>query len=456
MAYPMKLLPETNVLGSNDFERQTILLNASASNSQTKYRAGDKVIFQIPAYRASFIDWARTFLQMKVRTSLNQVRVCDGLPVFKRMVVSFGGVVIEDVSQYATLEKIHKLVHETKADQEGKYMYGDFGFASIGSNEATAGVGQIQTNAIVSTMQSSVNGTGEVYMKKLISGVLGQDGYYFPIHRLNGGSMLQIELELANDLDACCHTAVAGSTTVGAAPSTADYWYELSEIKMQLEILKVSDEYFKKFNEVANSKELVLPITTFKHHIATFGKDQTDAVVYINSNSKNLKRVYTTFQDALTASTEEHFKPSFKCGAGDSARLKRYQYRYMNKNFPTSGPVETGDGLQTVLANAVTNSRDTMTKDLPLMCSYNRFLDYKPLFQTHPVIIQNFSYDSTLVSGLNINAASTPLILEVSFDASGGSGNRNVISFTENSMDLVLDQSGNASIVQKRPAMSTE
>ena len=465
MAYPMKLLPESAVMGADNFTRQTIMLNPSAGNSQTKYRGGDKIVFQIPAYKASFIDWSRSFLQFAADTASNQIRLCDGLPVVRRMVVSFGGVVIEDVSNYDTLEKVWKMTATKVGDALNGYLYGDFSQSSplvvdATGAPATALTAAQKISSIIATEQSTASGTGEVYFKKLISGVLTED-YMFPVHRLNGGSMLNIELELASAYQCCAHTAAYGAATVAAAPAAADYWYELSQVRFQLELLRVSDEYFRKFNDAANSKELVLPITTFKSHVATFDKSQDNAVINIHSNSKDLKRVYVTMQDAQgTTSTQEAWKPKFAGGRGDDTRLAGYQFRYMNRNFPSSGPIVCGDNLQAALANALTNTKGSlMNEDLPLMCAFDRTSDNerKSIFQFNPIIVQNFSYDDDLVSGLNVNAASTPVICELQFAITGSpSGSRNVVSFTENSASLVLDENGNASIVQKRPAGLTE
>ena len=64
------------------------------------------------------------------------------------------------------------------------------------------------------------------------------------------------------------------------------------------------------------------------------------------------------------------------------------------------------------------------------------------------VIVQDFTYsDDDIVNGLNINASGSPLILELKFAAMPSA--TIVETFTESTMDLVLDQHGNASIVSK-------
>ena len=134
-------------------------------------------------------------------------------------------------------------------------------------------------------------------------------------------------------------------------------------------------------------------------------------------------------------------QPVFLKGAVNDAanQLLRYQYKYMSRNFPEN-PVEGRVGDQTILyMNYLTNTHDNMTHHLPAIAS---------IYARNLVLAQDFTYsEDDMVNGLNINASGSPLILEMKFSGAGVA--TNVETFTESTMDLVLDQHGNASIVQK-------
>ena len=73
------------------------------------------------------------------------------------------------------------------------------------------------------------------------------------------------------------------------------------------------------------------------------------------------------------------------------------------------------------------------------------------VYHDNLILAQDFTYsDDDIINGLNVNASGSPLILELKFNnfASTPSGNTNIETFSESSLDLVLDQYGNASIVQ--------
>jgi hypothetical protein len=412
MAIPRKLLAPNVPLGDDSFEKRVVDLYAASANSQTKYSSGDRLLFQIPNYQRSFLDMSKSFLKfdLKVTTNAGAVRVQDGLPIFERMQVRVGAKSIEDIDSYYTLEKIMNNLTKTTADKElmGD-MYGDH-------SDEDATVGTLQTNT-------------NTYLKKLYSGVLGNEQYLFPIHRLNTGNALEIELTLANN-------AIAMKKVTGVP---TDFSYEISNVKFQFCLLKVSDAFFNKYNSLANSNELVLPMTTYRRHISNIGENQPESVVFVTDNSKNLKRTYTVFrQNPSTTGTIT--QPNFLKGEADTAnKLLRYQYKYMSRNFPES-PVEVTSGNHNVfLANVLTNSKHSLTERIPAIVG---------TYETDFMLVQDFTYsDDEIINGLNINASGSPLILELKFNGTGVA--TSVETFTESSIDLVLDSSGNASIVQK-------
>lgn len=412
MAIPRKLLAPNVPLGDDSFEKRVVDLYAASANSQTKYSAGDHLLFQIPNYQRSFLDMSKSFIKfdLKVTTDDGVVMVQAGLPIFERMQVRVGAKSIEDIDSYFTLEKIMNNLTKTAADKElmGD-MYGDH-------SDTDTAIGGLQASTYT-------------YLKKLYSGVLGNEEYLFPIHRLNTGNSLEIEFTLANN--AIAMKKVSGLPAV--------YSYEISNVKFQLCLLKVSDAFFNKYNSLANSNELVLPMTTYRRHVANIATGQTEPVIFVTDNSKNLKRTYTVFRQNPSAMGTTN-QPNFLKGEVDvSNKLLRYQYKYMSRSFPESPSEVTSGNHNIFLANVLTNSKNSLSDRIPAIVS---------TYETNFMLVQDYTYsDDEIINGLNINASGSPLILELKFSGAGVA--TTVETFTESSLDLVLDSNGNASIVQK-------
>ena len=425
MALPRKLLAPQMPLGDDSFNQRTIDLYAASANSQSKYEPGDKLLFQFPNYARSFIDFSKSFIKfdLKVTETSGACRANDGLPIFERVTVRVGSKSIEDIDSYYSLEKIMDNITKTKADKDLSELYGDYS-------------GERISHALINTTQEAAGGAS--YIKRLYSGVLGNEEYMFPIHRLNVGNALEIELTLAD-------VKIALSASVGTPVGVN---YEISNVRYQLCLLKVSDSFFNKYNSLANNNELILPMTTYKRHLANIGVGHVEPVVFVQDNAKNLKRTYTVFRKNPSTITlpDPVQQPHFLKGTHDSAnKLLKYQWKYMSRQFPES-PAEAVGNHNVFLAYLLTNSKNSLTTGLPAIVG---------TYDENFVLVQDFTYsDDEIVNGVNIASSGSPLILELKF-AGAATETTLVETFTESSLNLVLDEHGNASISQKTKMVNT-
>ena len=58
-AIPEKLMVKQAMLSDSNMVRKTVELYAASANSQTNYSSGDRLLFSIPAYAHSFIDFSK-------------------------------------------------------------------------------------------------------------------------------------------------------------------------------------------------------------------------------------------------------------------------------------------------------------------------------------------------------------------------------------------------------------
>ena len=69
MAIPRKLLAPNMPLGDDSFEKRVVDLYAASASSATKYNSQTKILFQIPNYARSFIDFSKSFLKFDLKTT---------------------------------------------------------------------------------------------------------------------------------------------------------------------------------------------------------------------------------------------------------------------------------------------------------------------------------------------------------------------------------------------------
>ena len=106
-AIPEKRLVKQAMLSDSNMVRKTVELYAASANSQTNYSSGDRLLFSIPAYAHSFIDFSKSYMKFVGKTT-NSSNVAlrgkalfyDGIPCFDRLQIRANGTVLEDIQQY--------------------------------------------------------------------------------------------------------------------------------------------------------------------------------------------------------------------------------------------------------------------------------------------------------------------------------------------------------------------
>jgi hypothetical protein len=267
-ALPHKLRVGPMVLSDENFNRKSVELYSAASNSQTRYTSGDRLLFSIPSYQKGFIDISKSYMKFEAKITNSaapsgKVVFYDNIPIFDRVLIRGGnGIVLEDIQAYQNLERIQMLL-KSKSELESENINGNF----------TIKPDQVIDIVLAAKQEKSVD-----YIKKLHSGIFSNEDYFFPIHREGGG--LELELDIASK----------AIVLRGATRGTSDNWnessFEITNVKFVFSLLSVSDEFLSKCNSMSNNSELVLPITTFQRHISTFSASEIEPVIFINYAKK--------------------------------------------------------------------------------------------------------------------------------------------------------------------------
>jgi hypothetical protein len=304
---------------------------------------------------------------------------------------------------------------------------------------------------------------GVGYIKKLHSGLFSNEDYLFPIHRV-GGSM-ELELDIASK------ASVIRSATSTGTNNYADASFEISNVKFVFSLLSVSDDFLSKYNTMGNSREIVLPITTFQRHVSTFSASEIEPVIFINSAKKDVRRAYTVFNKTLTAiqgiPVSGKFviqQPAFLKGSGDDQQIcTRFIHKYQDRQFPenyVNATIHT-DGTVTdqtnLLAHVLTNIPPEKTKMSPYIATLSETnTGVKCIYEEQFMIVQDFrsSDDKGVINSLNMNYNSSPLILELKMGGVDTSSTATMVNtYLELSSEIVIAEDGGMSIVTRSANM---
>ena len=451
---PQKLRVGPMVLADENMHRKVVELYAASANSQTKYSSGDKLLFNIPSYQKGFIDFSKSYIKFEAKvinfaTTSGKVCFYDNIPIFDRVLIRGGnGVVLEDIQNYQNLERIQMLL-KSKNELESEIINGNY-----------------TTNNAKKTFDIDIalkQEKGLGYIKTLHSGLFSNEDYLFPIHRV-GGSM-ELELDIASK------ASVLRSATSTATNKYEEARFEISNVKFVFSLLSVSDDFLSKYNTMGNSREIVLPITTFQRHVSTFSASEVEPVIFINSAKKDVRRAYTVFNKTLTSIQTipgaDKFviqQPAFLKGSGDEKQVcTRFIHKYQDRQFPENYVNATihSDGTildQTnLLAHVLTNVPPEKTKNSPYITTLSETnAGVKVIYEEQFMIVQDFrsSDDKGVVNALNMNYNSSPLILELKMGGVDTSTTATMVNtYLELSSEIVIAEDGGMSIVTRSANM---
>jgi hypothetical protein len=216
-----------------------------------------------------------------------------------------------------------------------------------------------------------------------------------------------------------------------------DIRYEITDVSLELELLKIPEDHQEKLNSalVSSNDGSMLPFTTYTMdrrdvpdstacnlQISSHQKDVT-AIYSILSKKSKVRQVFTTLQFLKNVYGEgDHQRflggrftivDGFKTPA--DTVVSQYNFRYANRSFPLS-PVNMDTDSTLALANAVS----TFENKPPFIADTFVGKDFAliPIFETSAfVLAQNFRsvQDTRILSGINLSSVGAPLEINIQF-----------------------------------------
>lgn len=448
MSLPNEIRSIPLIMGNDSVECTKIKLLPANATGNTAFTAttNNRVVFNIPAYPNSFINPKRSYISFKGKVAstvaLDKARFVDGLPVIERLVLRAGnGVILEDIQDYYLIERILNSAMDKESLEAKGDLVGDRRayITGTGTSTATGQVANIYTE----------DKAGRIFTKDLLSGVLGKhQDMYVPVglFETSGGFSFQLELYLATNAIACRNDTGANAVS-----------YELTDMRMNLEIVQFEDEIMRIFNTaVLKGNAIEMPFKSFRlHRSVVQGVQSID--VNITESAHNIDQVYTAIlpttyantQKAGAFTTADELTTDNLSGDGGTSssnsnyQVKMYQFRYGTKYYPTDKVENNGttDTNATYLASM--SSIDALSKPTWLA---SRSVSGTRNWENNYFIAQGFKTFAgrNVLNGLNTSSSGAPLQLFLEFI-----GNATVIinSFVQAQHRLHIKAGGMASLI---------
>ena len=357
---------------------------ASTNGSEFSNATG-ATICKVDVNADSMLDAGHSYLSM---TLTNQTAttgtflMCDiGCPWIQRLVITSGGVVIEDINEYGRLYAA-MLLNQTSEDYArnvcGAYgLVGVVGTTSIipasltihplgtatGHSKHNDGggwggggeIGYIPTACALGAGITSAgvrpaddpghhpnaNGllvyardTGAIaeagsrnIVLPLLSGFLNMDKY-IPLIMMNAGFTIEIHLAAANKIGMSV-TQIAGAKH---ADALVDSLWKLSNVKYNAQLIDLDASFYGKLRGVMDASGGVLQLAgqTYRHYAGQLGTAASEYSITLPARVKSIKSIFGAFID----STQVNSKSNYGTSVFQNARLSQFRFEIGSVRYP--------------------------------------------------------------------------------------------------------------------------
>jgi hypothetical protein len=444
VALPRNLVSPPVVHGDDRVKSSSVKILPANANSTYSPTSGNRIVFNVPAYAKAFINPQRTYLSFNIKKTGTAAdsRLVDGVPWVDRITLKCGTVMVEDIQNYALLERMESLYETEDHNLSRAWIEGDY---SSVLRKYTGGSGAMAETILDKAITEQA--AGRAYTKPLLSGVIGKNQqFYVPVGMLNasGSQAIQLEIFLASN-----DQVVTRNTGITASPG-----YELSEVALNICVTELPERAMKAFNSaVLSGGSVKLPYKTtrcFQQHVPS---GQTHIDFNIVENSFDAEKVmvamrpqskvsqYTTAD--VNGATDDCF--ALRGGENSGSVISKYQFRYGTEQFPPA-PVEVRDNAGTTPAILQGLASCDMLHRSPRLCAID--IDGAPVFENKGFFIaQGFkTSDDPILNGLSTASGGAPIELKLDFSAQNT--DLSMFAFVRSNYSLNIGSTGSVTMTE--------
>jgi hypothetical protein len=462
--------------GLSAFKPRQLDLKAVNDSGNKAYTGSqdNRILFHLGAYPATFLNNERSFLHFKPRISAGGgddktagMRFKDGVPIFERVIVRSGGVLLADVRDYQELDILLQnfmdVDHLRKiAPQVGNYK----GVLVEGDADTKLRAISSFTGAQIDTV-GKFRYFGKPLRKQLHGCGIFDPKSFLPIGLLGsqtGAPAIEIELFLAP----ADKVLERRNGTALSEPASAEY--ELCEVRYSLELTSVPQDMYAELNSrlmSGGSYSLDFPMyRSYRNYLS--GGDNYD--VTIHNSVRNLEEVMVVLKEQGGAYPHRFLGGGARrvgdtiVGGVNDFKVASHQFKFGADIFPSDGRVENSStDARASLFHALRGKDMLYSEKQPWASQVNPIGRSSWEELGGFVICQSFkSTSGSAKNGIATASVGVPLILDLRFDVDTtetAPGTRDfpgkkeansieAIAYTKESYKLVISGQGDIQVVE--------
>ena len=408
------LLPKTRGMsGINPTIHNLFATNASAG-TQFRYDGLSQVVFNLPAFKGSWLNPTRTYLRYNFESDAGCFPV-DVVTPFERSQLRIGNQVVSDVLDVHVLQKLMSNMERVSTKLANANKTGDFRLQAVNGGDMSP------TN-----LKSIYNNGGTTLEHQLIDPVLGRswDGQekYIPLGFFSGSGNSSAELTMW----------LSAPEEFLVRDTAGSLGYTLTNVELVCEIVQMPDAVNDKLSAHLNASGSVkLPLSIYRLHNTHIPQNTQNAELSVMEHAHDLENIISVIRPQnrpaivdYDGATKSFNNLAFLGGHGDrdkaegdadfnqSGAVKSIQWRYDTKLYPQKR-LEAGAKDSKAMLLHTLNTLDKWDDDsfLGTMYKNGTMWDYGGVF----CLVNSFktSRDEGLLNGLNSSATSGALELSL-------------------------------------------
>ena len=315
---------------SSSNRREFLPVNGSA------FTPNGSNIIRIDVNADSMLDTQHSYLQFTLAnsTAANTLLPDVGVPWVQRLVISSGGVTLEDINEYG---KLYALL-QTAQNSTSKQLCENALIAGGTNNLSTALAGDVAVPAVqfsrrypeltagaaltpTNVQNQIVGATSKTMCVPLFSGLLNCEKY-IPLILMNAG--ITIELTLGVE-------ASVGISEVTAGGAAAANTYSITDCRYVAHLVDMDRAFYDALrSEMAMTGSIAIHGQTWRHFRGNVGVGATTGTINIPARMKSIKSIFSVFRYV----TDTDGTDSYQTSALQYPQLSQWQYQIGSVFYP--------------------------------------------------------------------------------------------------------------------------
>ena len=285
-------------------------------------------IIRIDLSYDGFLDTSQSYLTFDfINTSTKNMKLDLGQPVIKKLTVSSGGVVLEEIQNYNQL--VGGVLIPSQAGTGNIHEQGLNGCIGAGGDTKPVTSGQYNQCSSDETAYDGSNATAILAgaaaggatttikcCYKLVSGLLDNDKY-IPLNLLNSGLQIEILLAPGNEIGVSTHSG------------PVNLKYDIKNVRYAAHLIDLSREFTDRLRAVqqASGGNLSIAGTSFRSFTGKFDANSSHQSINIPCRVRSIKSVFWKL-------SKDPSNILYNLSCGGHGNMSQYQLKIGAVNYP--------------------------------------------------------------------------------------------------------------------------